>query len=243
MHIPDGYLSPQTYGALYAAVVPIWAIASRNLKRTLKQREIPLLAVGAAFSFVIQMFNIPVPGGTTGHAVGGVVIAILLGPWAAFVALSVVLVIQALLFGDGGITSLGANIFNIAFIVPFSGYYVYRLLCLGASASSRREIAAAGAGGFVGLLAGAAATGFELGIQPLIAHTPQGQPLYAPYPLNIALPAILLEHLLLLGWLEGVITATVIAFLRKTEPSLAAKDRGNGSANRFGDKGGAAHEG
>jgi cobalt/nickel transport system permease protein len=243
MHIPDGYLSPQTYGALYAAVIPLWAVASRILKRTLKQREIPLLAIGAAFSFVIQMFNIPIPGGTTGHAVGAVIIAILLGPWAAFVALSVVLVIQALLFGDGGLTTLGANIFNMAFVVPFSGYYVYRLLSVGASANSRRGIVAAGAGGFVGLLAGAAATGFELGIQPLIARTSQGQPLYAPYPLNIALPAMLLEHLLLLSWLEGVITAMVITFLQKIEPSLATRRSRDSAAGHFGDKGSAVREG
>jgi cobalt/nickel transport system permease protein len=222
MHIPDGYLGPQTYGTLYAAVIPIWVAASRILKRTLKQREIPLLAIGAAFSFVIQMFNIPVLGGTTGHAVGGVVIAILLGPWAAFAALSVVLVMQALLFGDGGLTALGANIFNMAFVAPFSGYYVYRLVSAGAGTNSRRQVAAAGVGGFVGLLAGAAATGFELGLQPLIAHTAEGQPLYAPYPLNIALPAMLLEHFLIFSWVEGVITALVIVFLQKTEPSLVA---------------------
>lgn len=220
MHIPDGYLGPQTYGVLYGAIIPIWALASRILKKTLKQQQIPLLAVGAAFSFVIQMFNVPIPGGTTGHAVGGVIIAILLGPWAAFVAISVVLVIQAFLFGDGGITTLGANIFNIAFVVPFAGYYVYRLVSLGAEAPSWRRVAGGAAGGFIGLTAGAAATGFELGLQPLIARTAEGQPLYAPYPLGIALPVVLLEHLMIFSWLEAVVTGLVVAYFQRTEPAL-----------------------
>ena len=85
MHIPDGYLGPITCIAGFAAMVPVWAIASRTVKRTLSARQVPLLAIGAAFSFIIMMFNIPIPGGTTGHAVGGVLVAILLGPWAAWV--------------------------------------------------------------------------------------------------------------------------------------------------------------
>jgi cobalt/nickel transport system permease protein len=223
MHIPDGYLGPQTYGTLYAAIIPLWAAASRILKKTLKQKQIPLLAIGAAFSFVIQMFNMPIPGGTTGHAVGGVIVAILLGPWAAFAAVSVVLVIQALLFGDGGITAIGANIFNMAFVVPFAGYYVYRLIGAGAGPHSKRLIAAAAIGGFVGLTAGAAATGFELGLQPLIAHTAEGQPLYAPYPLNIAVPAMLVEHLVLFSWVEAAVTALVLAYLQRTDPALLGR--------------------
>src|SRR5512135_2695208 len=114
MHIPDGYLGPATYGTLFGAAVPFWAFASWKLNRTLKSRQAPYLALGAAFSFVIMMFNIPMPGGTSGHATGTALIAILLGPWAAVIAVSVALAIQALLFGDGGITALGANCFNIA---------------------------------------------------------------------------------------------------------------------------------
>jgi len=89
MHIPDGYLGPATCGVFYAVMLPIWTAASRIVKRTLKIRQVPLLAIGAAFSFVIMMFNVPIPGGSTGHAVGGVLIAILLGPWAACVAITV----------------------------------------------------------------------------------------------------------------------------------------------------------
>lgn len=230
MHIPDGYLGPQTYVTLYAAIIPLWAAASRILKKTLKQKQIPLLAIGAAFSFVIQMFNIPIPGGTTGHAVGGVIVAILLGPWAAFAAVSVVLVIQALLFGDGGMAAIGANIFNMGFVVPFAGYYVYRLIGAGAGPHSKRLIAAAAIGGFVGLTAGAATTGFELGLQPLIAHTAEGQPLYAPYPLNIAVPAMLVEHLVIFSWVEAAVTALVLAYLQRTDPALL--EGGNAALGR-----------
>src|SRR5271157_4344338 len=125
MHIPDGYLGPATCAAGFAVMIPIWAIASRKVKKTLNAKQVPLLAVGAAFSFVIMLFNVPIPGGSTGHAVGGVLVAILVGPWAALISLSVALAAQALLFGDGGLTALGANCFNMACVLPFSGYLVY----------------------------------------------------------------------------------------------------------------------
>ena len=128
MHIPDGYLSPQTYLPLYGITIPILAIAARKVKKTLRSRHVPLLALGAAFSFVIMMFNVPVPGGTSGHAVGAVIVAILLGPWAACVAVSIAIIIQAFLFGDGGLTAIGANCFNMAVVMPFVGYYSYKII-------------------------------------------------------------------------------------------------------------------
>ncbi|MBF0494387.1 MAG: energy-coupling factor ABC transporter permease, partial [Candidatus Omnitrophica bacterium] len=106
MHIPDGYLGPETCGLFYAAMLPIWAAASRIVKKTLSARQVPLLAIGAAFSFVVMMFEVPIPGGSSGHAVGGTLIAILLGPWAACIAMTVTLVVQALLFSDGGVTAI-----------------------------------------------------------------------------------------------------------------------------------------
>jgi cobalt/nickel transport system permease protein len=122
MHIPDGYLGPQTYIPLFTAMLPLWAKASRVLKRTLRARHVPLFAMSAAFSFIVMMFNIPIPGGTTGHATGAAIVAILLGPWAAILSVSVALIIQALLFGDVGITAVGANCFNIAVVIPVVAY-------------------------------------------------------------------------------------------------------------------------
>jgi cobalt/nickel transport system permease protein len=220
MHIPDGYLSPQTYVPLWGIMIPIWAKASRVLKTTLKARQVPLFAMGAAFSFVIMMFNVPTPGGTTGHATGAALIAILLGPWAALLAVSSALIIQALLFGDGGITAIGANCFNIAVVIPFVGRFIYRQLTRGAALESRRRALAGALAGYGAVNISALITALELGIQPWIASSPQGQPLYSPFPLQITVPAMVIPHLLLFGLVEALVTSGVIMYLQKSDPSL-----------------------
>src|ERR1700688_2486281 len=116
MHIPDGYLSPATCAALYAGSAPFWYTSLRRLKRALNSHMVPLLSVFAAFSFIIMMFNLPLPGGTTGHAVGVGIAVIVLGLWGSILAISIRLMIQAVFFGDGGISALGANCFNMAII-------------------------------------------------------------------------------------------------------------------------------
>ena len=128
MHIPDGYLSPATCAALYVTAVPFWYVAFGRFKRLLNTRLVPLLAVACAFCFVILMFNVPLPGGTTGHAIGVGAATVVLGPWASMLSLSVALLIQALFFGDGGITTLGANCFNMAIIGSLVAYFVYRVV-------------------------------------------------------------------------------------------------------------------
>lgn len=220
MHIPDGYLSPPTYGAFYGLMAVLWIIGGRKLRKTLSSKRIPFLGLGAAFSFVIMMFNIPLPGGTSGHPVGSTLISLVIGPWAAFLAVSVALVIQAFFFGDGGITAIAANSFNMAFAMPFAGYYLNRLLSRGARSDSSRTIISAGIAGYVSLNLCALLTGIELGIQPLIAHGLDGRPLYFPYALRIVVPAMLLGHLLFLGFVEAAVTAFVVAYLRRAEPSL-----------------------
>ncbi len=217
MHIPDGYLGPQTYAPLYGVSLAFWSVALRKMKKELQAKHIPYLAMAAAFSFLIMMFNIPIPGGTTGHAVGGGIIAILLGPWTAVIAVSVSLIIQALLFGDGGITAIGANCFNMAVVMPFVSYWVFRLIQQNSTNSARLSVAAFLAG-YVGLTAAAAATGVEFGIQPLIARGPGGRPLYAPYPLSVALPAMVLEHMLVFSVAEGVVTVLLLRYFLKHEP-------------------------
>ena len=224
MHIPDGYLSPQTYAAAYVAVAPFWIAASRKLGRTLRSRQVPLLALSAAFSFVIMMFNIPIPGGTTGHAVGSVLVAILLGPWAACVAVSIALIVQAVVFGDGGITCVGANCLNMAVVMPFVGYGVYRLIAWRSDAGSPRRWIGGAIAGYVGLNAAAVAAGVEFGIQPMIAHDAAGHALYAPYALNIALPAMALEHLLVFGLAEAVVTGLVVAYAQRSDVLAARRE-------------------
>jgi len=196
-------------------MLPIWTFASKIVKKTLKTRQVPLLAIGAAFSFVIMMFNVPIPGGSTGHAVGGVLVAILLGPWAACIAITVALVVQALLFGDGGITAIGANCFNMAFVLPFVGYYVYRLISMGSAIDSNRRVIAAFIAAYLGINIAALCAGVEFGLQPLFYHTADGQALYCPYGLNVAVPAMAGEHLLIFGWVEAVVTALVVKYLQK----------------------------
>lgn len=226
MHIPDGYLGPASCGFFYAVMILVWTMASRIVKKTLEAKQVPMMAIGAAFSFVIMMFNVPIPGGSTGHAVGGVLVAILLGPWAACIAITVALVIQALLFGDGGITAIGANCFNMAFILPFTGYYVYRALSYGARAGSARITFAAGIAGYVGINAAALLAGIEFGLQPILNHTASGQALYCPYGIKTAVFAMSGEHLLVFGWIEALVTALVVRYLQRHSPELLWKREG-----------------
>jgi cobalt/nickel transport system permease protein len=229
MHIPDGYLGPPTYIAGYAACVPLWGIAARRVRRSLDARRVPLLAISAAFSFLVMMFNIPVPGGTTGHAVGAVLVAIAVGPWGAMLSVSIALVIQALLFGDGGITALGVNCFNMAFLMPVTGYYLYRALA-GSRSTPRGTGIAAGIAAYVGLNLAAFSTAVLLGIQPLLHTGADGRALYSPYPLSVTIPALMVEHLLLFGVAEGLITGLAVYYLQKSRSAWILQPAGPGDA-------------
>src|SRR5271155_3720104 len=178
MHIPDGYLSPSTCAALYAGSTPFWYVSLQKMKRRLNTQAVPLLSVFAAFSFVIMMFNLPLPGGTTGHAVGVGIAAIVLGPWASMLAISVALVIQALFFGDGGITAIGANCFNMAIVGSLVAYAVYRLLAGRSPILAFRRAAAAGLAGYAAINVSALLAAIEFGIQPLLYRDATGAPLY-----------------------------------------------------------------
>ena len=215
MHIPDGYLSPQTCGFFAVVMLPIWYKASRAVGKIVKSRYVPLLAIGASFSFLVMMFNIPVPDGTTAHAVGATIIAIILGPWAAVIAVSIALIIQALFFGDGGVLAIAVNCFNMAFVLPFVGYYVYRAIAGNAPLTAGRRALAGGIGGYVGINAAALCTAIELGIQPTLFHTAAGAPLYAPFHLAQTIPAMLFAHLTVAGFAEFAATAGVIAYLQR----------------------------
>lgn len=220
MHIPDGYLSPSTCAALYAAVLPFWAAALRRVKALLATRFVPLVSLFAAFSFVIMMFNLPLPGGTTGHAVGVAMAAIVLGPWGATIAISVALAIQALLFGDGGILALGANCFNMAVAGSWTAAAVYSLVAGKAPLDARRRVVAGGLAGYFAINVAALLTAVELGIQPMLFHDASGAALYAPYPLGVALPAMMLGHLTFAGLAEALLTAGVVRYLQQSERSL-----------------------
>jgi cobalt/nickel transport system permease protein len=167
----------------------------------------------------VMMFNVPIPDGTTAHAVGGVLVAVLLGPWAAVMAVSTALLIQALFFGDGGVLAFGANAFNMAVVLPFVGYGTYLLVARRSPLTSRRRAVAAGIGGYVGINAAALCTAVEFGVQPDLFFKTSASgakiPLYAPFHLSQSIPAMLFAHLLVAGVVELALTAGVIAYLQR----------------------------
>jgi cobalt/nickel transport system permease protein len=220
MHIPDGYLSPSTCATLYAGAGLGWYGALRHIKRTLNARMVPMISVFAAFSFVLMMFNLPLPGGTTGHALGVTIAAIVLGPSGAILAISIALAIQALFFGDGGITTLGANCFNMAIVGSLVAYATYRLIANGAAITSRRRLVAAAIAGYLATNAAAFLAALEFGIQPMLFHDARGVPLYAPYSLSVAIPAMMIGHLAVAGVAEAVIAVGLVAYLQAADPGL-----------------------
>jgi cobalt/nickel transport system permease protein len=227
MHIPDGYLSPQTYIPLFGVFVGFVAVAVKKVREEISSRNIPYLGMAAAFSFIIMMFNLPVPGGTTGHAVGCAVIAIIFGPWAAMIAVSVALIIQALIFGDGGITAIGANCFNMAIFMPFAAYYIFKLFSKNRAKKANATFSAF-ISGYLSLVLAAVVTAVELGIQPLIASTSDGKALYCPYNLSIAVPAMAIGHMLVFGIIEGIITALILNYFLKNDPGIVYAYRKGG---------------
>lgn len=200
-------------------MLPVWRWAGGRVKKELSRSKMPLIGVGAAFSFLVMMMNLPLPGGTSGHAVGAALAAILWGPAFAVISTSVALAIQALVFGDGGILAFGANCFNMAFVMPLAAYYLFKLIG-GRFSGPRGRTAAAFAAGYVSLNAAAFLTALEFGIQPLLFTDQAGLPLYGPYGLDIAIPAMMIPHLLLVGIVEGLVTAGVYRYVSKASPDL-----------------------
>lgn len=204
MHIPDGFLSPGTWIPAWVASVGGLGWCLKRVKATLKERAVPLMGVTAAFIFAAQMLNFPVVGGTSGHLLGGVLAAVLLGPCAGALVLAIVLTAQCLIFQDGGLTALGANILNMSFIGTMGGYLVY--------ASIRR--ATGGKGVLVGtavaswfsVVLASSACAIELAIS-------------GTSPLMVALPAMATVHALI-GIGEAAITTLVVAFVYKVRPDL-----------------------
>ena len=220
MHIPDGYLSPLTSLIMFLLVFPFWTIGIRKIRATMNAKSVPLIALLAAFAFVIMMFNIPLPGGTTGHAVGAALAAIILGPEVATIAISIALIIQAFFFGDGGILAIGANCFNMGVVIPYIAYAIYQAVSKNTPISSSRRLVAAFLGGWVGVTVGAFFAGVEFGLQPLLFKAADGSPLYAPYPLSVSIPAMVIPHALVASVVEGVLTALVLAYLQRSNPAV-----------------------
>jgi cobalt/nickel transport system permease protein len=214
MHIPDGFISPQTYLPAYVAAAGLWTYAARRVKRDLDADTLPFLAAYTALSFVLMMIALPLPGGSTVHAAGIGLLAVSFGGWMGFLAISLVLAMQALLFGDGGITALPINALAMGFVGSFAAVAVWKGL------ARFNESVALFLAGWLSIALPAVLVALTLGMQPLIAHDAQGAPLFFPFGLNITLPAIVLPHLLV-GLAEGVMTVLGYRYLTRLRARLA----------------------
>jgi len=212
MHIPDGYIAPVVYGVSYLVAIPLWVHGFGKLKAKLDEETLPLIASLSALAFVIMMFNIPIPGGTSGHVIGVGLLAILFGPWIAFLSISLVLFIQAILFGDGGITTFAINALSMGFMGAFASDFIYRKF-----KKHRYGIFLAG---YAGAVASSVLVALFLGIEPYVASDALGHPLYFPFGLATTFMAVVGSHLLFFGVIEGLFTSFAYRFLQKLEPEM-----------------------
>ena len=206
MHIPDGFLNVATAATTYVVSAGGVGYAVKEAGKRLGERHVPLMGVMAAFIFAAQMLNFPIAGGTSGHLVGAALAAILLGPWAGALIMSCVLIVQCLIFQDGGLLSLGANIFNMGIVASFVSYYVYR--AIGKLIGDSRK------GTLLGGLVAAWGSVFVASIFCAIELAVSGTS-----PIGIALPAMAGIHALI-GIVEGLITVAVLSFVMATRADL-----------------------
>jgi cobalt/nickel transport system permease protein len=206
MHIPDGFVDAPISLAGYLVAGVFLALALRRTNASMGEKAAPLMGVIAAFIFAAQMINFPVAGGTSGHLLGGCLAAILLGPWAAMIAMAAVVCVQALVFQDGGLAAMGANVFNMGIITAILGYYLYILGTKITGGKPGGRIGSAFVAAWVSVMVAATFTSVELAISGTSA-------------LDVALPAMLGVHALI-GIGEGLITAAAVAFVESTRPDL-----------------------
>ena len=221
MHIPDGLMDPLVAGLGWLEFVVIAAIAIYMSGRRVKDKDLPRIAVLCAGIFVAQMLNFPIGGGTTGHLIGGALFAIMVGPVVAIVGMTVILLIQALMFGDGGLTAFGLNAVNMAIIAPLIGWGVYTmlrpLLSRGEAQSGKvftaGEAFAIGAGAWASVLLASAACAAELAVSYAISDGAYG------IAATVSVPAMLGYHAII-GVGEAIITVGVAAYVIRVAPEM-----------------------
>lgn len=211
MHIPDGFINSGTAAATWAASAGGLGYAVRRVNRELTERQVPLMGVTAAFIFAAQMLNFTVAGGTSGHLLGGALAAILLGPWAGMLVLTSVLAVQALLFQDGGLLALGANILNMAVVGVLVGWLAYAALRWLLGDRPAGSLASGFVAGWLSVVVASLLAAAELAISGMS-------------PWGLVVPAMASVHMLI-GVGEGLITVGVLAFLRAARPDLIALNR------------------
>ncbi len=210
MHIPDGFLDTKTLVAASVFSLAGVAKAIHRLRKALQPRYVPLVGLAASFVFVAQMLNFPVGGGTSGHLLGATLTAVLLGPHIAVIVMTVILLVQSLLFADGGVLALGANIFNMAIVGPVIGYALYRLV-RPVIKGNIGILAGAAFGAWGSMVAAAACCAGELAWSGLL-------------PWSVAFPAMIGIHMLI-GIFEAVITTLVLSAILATRPEILIASR------------------
>lgn len=207
LHIPDGFLSLPVSLVTWAVAIALTAVCLSKVKGEHQERMVPLMGVCAAFIFAAQMINFPIPGGTSGHLLGGTLAGVLLGPWAGSLVMIVVFIVQAALFQDGGLTVLGANIFNMGLIGTFGGYYLYRALRSAFGFNTWRGMA----------IAVTVAAWTSVVVAALICTVQLA--LSGTVPLEVAIAAMLTWHVLI-GIGEALITVIATSYIWRTRPDL-----------------------
>lgn len=203
LHIPDGFLNLAMSLLFWAITIVTVGIAISKTNKSLGEKQVPLMGVIAAFIFAAQMLNFPVAGGTSGHFLGGALAAMVLGPWAGILVMTAVIAVQGLLFQDGGLLVMGANIFNMGLLTAMIGFGLYRGV-IGRSKGTR--LAVAGVAAWLSTVAASLVTSLQL----WLSGTSQ---------LQIVLPAMLGVHVLI-GLGEAIITVAALAFIEQTRPDL-----------------------
>jgi cobalt/nickel transport system permease protein len=206
LHAADRFLAVPVSLLFWAITIGVLAIAVRQTNRTLDERSIPLMGVMAAFIFAAQMFNFQVAGGTSGHLLGGVLAGVLLGPWAGTLVMACVVIVQGLVFSDGGLVVMGANIFNMGIVGTLGGYALYRGLCRLVGGEDRGRVPAAAIAGWASVMGAAV----MMSLQLIVSGTS---------PAEIVLPAMLGVHLFI-GIGEALITGAAVAFIATTRRDL-----------------------
>jgi cobalt/nickel transport system permease protein len=211
MHIPDGFLDARTLLTTAGLAAVAVSVALREVRRNLPPRRVPLVGLTAAFVFAAQMLNFPVAAGTSGHLIGAALASVLLGPAAAVVAMTAVLILQALMFADGGITALGANVLNLAVIAPLVAHAVFRAVRAASGTELRGTLLAAGFAAWCSTVTAALACAIQLAVSGVAAW-------------GAVLAAMGGVHMVI-GLGEAVITMLILAAVARTRPELVATAR------------------
>ncbi|MDP1713236.1 MAG: energy-coupling factor ABC transporter permease [Anaerolineales bacterium] len=215
LHIPDGFLSIPISIICWAITIITLGIAISRTNKALGEKQVPLMGVMAAFIFAAQMINFPVAGGTSGHLLGGALAAIVLGPWAGMLVMTAVVAVQGLLFQDGGLLVMGANILNMGLVTAAIGYGLYRAV---SNQSKAVKLSVAGVAAWLSVMAGALFTALQL----WLSGTSQ---------LGIVIPAMLGVHVLI-GLGEAFITVAALSFILQTRPDLLGEDSESAKGSR-----------